>query len=225
MLLTALVPFVTSCSEDTAGVTGITYYPELTLEGETTLYVDKGGTYMEPGYSAIMDGEDVTGQVVVDSNVNTSKSGVYSITYTIVNADGFASSTSRKVIVTDPNDAIEGIYDTDPESYRDYKGETAYGASFEIIVLNNGDGTYNVDDMFGGWYAERAGYGSSYAMQGTVTIAADGTVELVDSFVPGWGDKAEALTEGLFDATAGSLSWVVEYSDNPLYFHVTMYKR
>lgn len=226
MLLVALVPFMSSCDEDTKGVTFTTYYPVLTLEGETTLYVDKGSTFTDPGYYAELNGEDVTSQVIVTSNVNTSTSGVYTITYSITNEDGFNSSTSRSVIVTDPNDPIEGFYDTDPEeSYRDYNGITPYGDSYEVLILNNGDGTYTVDDMFGGWYAVRAGYGTSYAMEGIIAIDDDGTVELLDSYVPGWGDSVESMTDATYDESTGTFSWLVEYTDTPIYFHVTMYKR
>lgn len=219
--------WMSSCDDDsTAGMTRITYYPELTLEGATKLYLDKGTSYVEPGYSAELNGENVTDQVNVVSNVNTANSGVYSISYTIVNADGFSKSASRTVIVTDPNDAAEGVYYTDPNSYRLYEGtQTAYGGSYEILVLNKGDGTYHIDDLLGGWYAQRAGYGSDYAMSSDVTINADGTIELESSLVLGWGDCANELTEGYFDAATGTMSWNVSYTDYPFNFYVTMYKR
>ena len=185
-VLAAILP--TSCDKDTEGMTFITYYPSLTLEGETTMIVDKGSTYEEPGYSAELDGEDVTDQVVVSGSVDTSTSGIYTITYTITNADGFSASSTRTVIVLDPNDAIEGYWDTDASSYRLYDGaQTLYGASYEVLIFNNGDGTYYVDDLLGGWYRDRAGYGSSYAMTGDIAIEGS-TVTLVDSYIAGWGD-------------------------------------
>lgn len=215
---------LTSCGEDsTAGMTDITYYAELTLEGETTMYVDKGDAYEEPGYSAVMNGEDVTDQVEVTSNVDTSTSGVYTITYSIVNEDGFYTTSTRTVIVLDPNDPIEGYWDTDENNYRDYEGQTAYGDSYEILIINNGDGTYYVEDLLGGWYYYRAGYGSSYAMTGNIAI--DGsTVTLVDSYIAGWGDGLDYLDQGTYDATTETLSWHVSYAGY-LEFYVTMYKR
>lgn len=215
---------LTSCGEDsTAGMTDITYYAELTLEGETTMYVDKGDAYEEPGYSAVMNGEDVTDQVEVTSNVDTSTSGVYTITYSIVNEDGFYTTSTRTVIVLAPNDPIEGYWDTDENSYRDYEGQTAYGDSYEILIINNGDGTYYVEDLLGGWYYYRAGYGSSYAMTGNIAID-DSTVTLVDSYIAGWGDGLDYLDQGTYDATTGTLSWHVSYAGY-LEFYVTMYKK
>lgn len=221
----AFAAFITTSCDDesTEGMTRITYYAQLTLEGDKTLCVDKGSEFVDPGYSAVMEGEDVTDMVEVFSNVNTAKSGVYSISYSIVNNDGFYSTASRTVIVTDPNDPVEGLYATDPASYRLYGTPTEYGASFDILILNNGDGTYSVDDLLAGWYCQRAGYGTAYAMEGVISVDADGNITMLDSYVPGWGDKATGMTDGKF--TDGTITWNLEYTDYPFYFIVTMYKK
>lgn len=225
MAFVGIAMIFNSCTDDsTEGLTRITYYPELTLEGDKTLYLDKGASFTEPGYTAILNGEDVSNQVEISTNLNTNQSGIYTISYSIMNADGFSSSASRKIIVTDPNDAIEGVYNTDPSSYRLYNGaQVAYGRSFEILILNNGDGTYSVDDLLGGWYCQRAGYGSNYAMKGIISVSADGSIEMLASYVPGWGDTATGMTDGQFEN--GTIIWNLEYTDYPFYFIVTMYKR
>lgn len=225
MAFVGIAMIFNSCTDDsTEGLTRITYYPELTLEGDKTLYLDKGASFTEPGYTAILNGEDVSNQVEISTNLNTNQSGIYTISYSIMNADGFSSSASRKIIVTDPNDAIEGVYNTDPSSYRLYNGaQVAYGRSFEILILNNGDGTYSVDDLLGGWYCQRAGYGSNYAMKGIISVSADGSIEMLASYVPGWGDTATGMTDGQFEN--GTITWNLEYTDYPFYFIVTMYKR
>ncbi len=215
-----------SCEEKSKDKSWITYYPDLVLEGDATIYVDKGSEFVDPGYTATLNGVDVSDQVVVTSNVNTSVSGVYTITYSITNEDGFSSSATRTVIVTDPNDAIEGVYDTDPDlCYRDNSGTTDnayYATSWEILVFNNGDGTYSIDDLLGGYYYYGRNYGSAYAMEATVTIADDGTMGLVDSYVAGWGDSALGL-DGAFDADTQTFTWDVEYVT--YIFHVVMTKR
>lgn len=227
VMMFALAVFtLTGCDDSTSGMTRITYYPELTLVGATTIYLDKGEAYVEPGYSAIMNGEDVTDDVKVTSNLDTSKSGIYTINYSIANADGFSSSSSRKVIVMDSSDPIEGFYDTDPGCYRDYNGQTPYGASYEIMVINNNNGTYTVEDLLGGWYYYRANYGPNYALSGVVTIpASGGTVELVSSYLIGWGDSANYMADGKYDAATGTLSWCLNYTEYPMDFYVTMYKK
>ena len=216
--------FATSCEKvTTEGMTRITYYPQLTLEGETYMVLDKGSQYVEPGYSALLNGEDVTENVEVEDNIDTTTSGVYSVTYSIVNADGFASTTSRTVVVLDPTDAVEGFYYTDPASYRVASATGVYGGEFEVLILNNGDGTYSVDDMLAGWYAQRAGYGMNYAMQGTIAVAEDGVISLLEDYVPGWGDSSDGMTDATFDAETKTIKWNVGYAG--MNFVVTMSKR
>lgn len=230
-LITLVFAFViTGCDDSTAGLTRITYYPELVLEGESTLYLDKGTTFEEPGYTAIMNGEDVTDEVEIFTNLDTNTSGVYTINYSIINADGFYTTASRTVIVTDPNDPIEGYWDTDPDSYRVSEGETAYGASYPVLIINNGDGTYSVDDLLGGWYCFRANYGTDYCMTGSIAISGNTVTVLGNSHIEGWGDGLDStsdskpdINQGTYNADTNTLYWHISYVN--MDFHVTMYKR
>ena len=143
MILMLATMFVTSCEDDsTEGLTFITYYPTLTLEGESFVVAEKGTAYQDPGYSATLQGEDVTDQVEVTSNVNMNQSGLYSVTYSITNADGFAKTASRQVLVVDPNDPVEGAYYTTADSYRNSGGKiTAEGC--DGTVFCNSENTYH----------------------------------------------------------------------------------
>lgn len=215
-----------SCDKDTEGLTEITYYPVIELDGPTLQYVATGSPYVDPGYSATMEGKDITADVKVSSNMDYAdpQPGVYYISYSAVNSDGLSRAASRTVIVFDPEDSYTGIYTVNDDSFREYNGGEVYYGGYPINVIGNGDGTYAVDDLMGGWYMYRAGYGSNYAMEGEIEIA-DGVISLVSSYVPGWGDAAEGLTDGVADADAGTLSWVVEYTDYPFYFHVNLVDR
>lgn len=222
--LLAIVSLAGCGSDDSEGVTRITYYPTITLEGASTLYVDKGSTWEEPGYSSTLNGEDVTSKVTVTGTVDTSKSGIYTLTYTtMTNSDGYNASATRKVIVLDKSDPIEGVWKASAASYRTYDGATAtLGSDYEILILNHGDGTYYVSDLFGGWYDQRAGYGSSYACTGYVTIA-NGEVNLVSSSVAGWGDSLVGLTDGTYDASTNTISYDAEYVSS-MHFYITLTK-
>lgn len=218
MLLTSAVTF-SSCDDDSsAGVTRITYYPVLSLKGDATMYVDKGSAFTDPGCAAELNGEDVSSQVAVVGSVDTSKSGIYTITYSAANEDGFSASVSRRVIVTDPNDAVEGVYTTSSVTCN---GSAKYDGQYEIIVLNNGDGTYSVSDLLGGWYAQGRGYGDNYAMTGNISVSANGAVAMIDSHISGWGDSLVKFF-GNFDATTG-FTWDAEYVQS-MVFHVVMNK-
>lgn len=213
--LLALTSFgLSSCSDnETEGLSRITYYPTIEIKGESPLLWAKGTAFVEPGYISLMNGEDVSSQVTVRSDVDTNQSGDYTITYTTPkNSDGFSASVRRRVVVFDKSDAVEGLYWLDPSSYRVRDGEnTLYGDSYPIVIMNNGDGTYSVDDMLGGWYYYRAGYGSDYGMLSTIKVATDGTITLDKSYVPGWADSHDAF-KGTFDAATGTITMTVTYA-------------
>lgn len=224
MLFAVVALLVTSCGDkETEGKSRFTYYPTIELEGDSYLVWDKGTPFVDPGYVSTMNGEDVTAEVMVSGTPDVNKSGVYTITYTTKkNDDGFDASASRTVVVLDPNSEVEGFYLTQPDSYRTYNGnEVAFGNAFEILVIDNGDGTLYVDDLFGGWYCQRAGYGSKYAMGGTISLAEDGTLGLISSLVPGWGDGLDDLTGTFAD---GVFTVDAVYNGNTMHFYQTWVK-
>lgn len=107
--------------------------------------------------------------------------------------------------------SIEGIYINQSDSYRVREGAQAeYGTPYEILIVDNGDGTYYVDDLFGGWYHQRTGYGADYCMNGNVRIDENGIVTLIDSYVSGWGDSLEGLT-GTYDASSSTFKISIDY--------------
>ena len=213
LFVAATTAFVSCSDEESEGRSRITFYPTIEIEGDDPYVVAKGSTYEDPGFTSTMGGEDVTDKVTVTGLPDTSESGDYLVKYTTVkNSDGFDASATRRVIVADPTDAVEGLFWVSAASYRVRDGaQVAYGGEYPVVVINNGDGTYSVDDMLGGWYYYRAGYGVSYAMQGIISIAADGTVSLLASEVPGWGDSHDSFT-GTFDATTGTFTLTTVYA-------------
>jgi hypothetical protein len=76
--------------------------PSLTLEGTSPVYVEVFKKYQEPGFIAKDNqGNNINSQVVVMSNLDTTKIGLYSITYTVVDAFGLSVSRQRAVQVGD----------------------------------------------------------------------------------------------------------------------------
>ncbi|MDO5442805.1 MAG: DUF5012 domain-containing protein [Bacteroidia bacterium] len=216
---TALVFGATACEKTSEGLTGITYYPVISLQGDSYMIVDKGSAFVDPGFIAELNGEDYSSQVSVSSNVDTSTSGIYTVSYSAVNEDGFSATVNRTVVVLDPNDPIEGFYLTDFSCNRN---GTAYGGAYEVLIIGEGDGIYAVDDLLAGWYCVRAGYGTDYAMQGEIEIADDGTATMQDSYVPGWGDSADSF-EGSYDFDNGILTYTLVYAGS-YNFNVTLVK-
>lgn len=214
-----------SCSKDTEGLTGITYYPVIELEGPVNEVAIAGVPFVDPGYSASLNGEDITSQVQISTNMdlNNPQPGYYSIVYSATNSDGFSASAVRSVIVAENDDPVSGFYKTNGDSFRDYNGTVYYGG-YPVIVYANGDGTFFISDLLAGWYQYRAGYGSNYALQGVLGIDENGDIELIDSYLIGWGDSANELIDGKFDQEAGTIKYIVSYTDYPFFFNVTLDK-
>ena len=57
----------------------------LSLKGDKVINLSIGDNYIEPGFIAFNNDEDLTSLVMVDSNLDTSKVGEYTITYKLFN--------------------------------------------------------------------------------------------------------------------------------------------
>lgn len=225
-LLTGLLVTVAlwSCTKDDETDPVIMYYPSIELEGSQYMYLTEGDTYVEPGFTAMKNGEEANADVEITNPINNTKPGLYEVKYSIFNEYGYSADATRYVLVIAKGDKASGIYQVSPDSYRDYNGQVFFGG-YDIKVIGNGDGTYYVDDLLGGWYYYRAGYGFNYAMQGEITIAADGTVTMDSSHVNGWGDSLNSLTDGKFDAATSALTWTASYTGNNMIFHINMIRK
>ena len=76
--------------------------PVITLNGEAKIQLEIGATYVELGAKALdaKDG-DVTNNMIITGTVDTSKVGIYIITYTVEDLEGNKVSTTREVTVTE----------------------------------------------------------------------------------------------------------------------------
>lgn len=227
MLCLSAVGF-SSCSDDEQLTDSrITYYPVLEIQGDEFVQVPIGTSYTELGCKATLGGEDYTANVVTTGDVDASKAGLYFITYTATNADGFSVSASRTVAVCDPTITtdISGTYTLQPGSKRDYYSSdgtiTTNFDGYTVYISQAAPGIFEVSDVMGGYYDQRAGYGSSYAMSGYFQLKADNTIELLSSSVPGWGDSATGFENGKYDPATGEISYVVNYVST-MYFTISL---
>ncbi len=86
--------------------------PEITLVGKEAFAVDRNGEFTDPGVTAIDDRDgDITDRVVVDGEVNTAKSGTYTLTYKVADSFDNTAEVTREVIVKgDPSPTEHAIY-------------------------------------------------------------------------------------------------------------------
>ena len=103
-LLSVFVLIISSCKKDDiintpemVGISKVTYYAVLTLTGDVIMAVPNGTPYAEPGVKAEAAGTDVP--VTTSGTVDANTDGVYTLTYSAVNSDGYSASTTRTVVV------------------------------------------------------------------------------------------------------------------------------
>lgn len=215
-----------SCEETSQDTSKVTYFVDLQMSGDAVMTWPQGTAFIEPGYSAELNGEDVTSDVKVTGTVNVNTPGMYKLQYDAVNADGFAKSLTRTVYVYDvTSSAMEsGVYTLDKTSYRDNAGAIAsYGASYQIVIYQIEPGIFFVSDFLAGWYDKRSAYGPGYCVEGQMTLKSDNTLELGDNkMVGGWADSLDGMTDGEYDPATKTITMVSGYAK--MLFYITLTK-
>jgi hypothetical protein len=201
---------LSGCEKETENTSRTTYYCELSLNGSPVEFVSLGGSYIEPGWKALDKDADVSAAVVVSGAVNANVAGLYKLTYAVNNTDGFPATATRQVVVYNatPSPLASGFYTVSKNSNRN--GVTVYGQDFTILIYQVSPGEFYVSDLLGGYYDQRAGYGSAYAMTGTIRLGGDNGLTLNDSYVQGWGDGLDDLS-GAYDPGTETITWTASY--------------
>jgi hypothetical protein len=83
--------------EGYVGISKVTKYATFTMKGDAYQSIVKGGTYTEQGVTAKEGSSDLT--VKVSGSVNTAVAGLYIITYSATNGDGFPATVNRYIAV------------------------------------------------------------------------------------------------------------------------------
>jgi hypothetical protein len=190
------------------GVSRVTTYAVVNLNGDYPMFLEVGEAYNEPGAST-ETGDPVTISGTVDPNTP----GVYDVNYSATNVDGFVNTVTRTVYVSNTGDlvsSIEGLYTCTVE--RIDPAEIHEGIQF-VRIWKTGDNTYELSDALGGFYANGRGYGSAYAGIGATITANDipsNDFLFTDAYVPGWGDYA-TITDLTVDPETKTIVITTEY--------------
>jgi Domain of unknown function (DUF5011) len=116
LLLLAPVFVITGCKKETSADVSKTVkvsYPEITLNGNALVILAPGASYTDAG-AKLKD--DITGAVTdikpTSNPVNTAQPGLYVVTFSALNANGFEATAARLVAVAPGTGTInrEGIY-------------------------------------------------------------------------------------------------------------------
>lgn len=222
---------LTSCNDSKDELTDsrLTYYVNLEMLGDAFVQVPIGSSYSDAGCTATMNGQDATSRIVTtgieDIDVNTA--GLYLVTYSAINDDGFPASVSRTVAVCDPSITtdISGTWTTQAGTQRIYGGKTVTPfADYTCKITKAAPGIFAVSDFFAGYYDQRAGYGSSYACKGYLQLLADNSLVCLSNSVAGWGDSLDEGTfSGTYDPATETLKWQCDYAGS-MTFYITLNK-
>lgn len=187
-LLTITAAFIlSSCEKDSLGVSKVTTYATMTLNGASTLFWQLGTPFVDPGCAALEGTNDITADVVAESTVDPNVGGFYTISYSVANSDGFKAYATRKVVVADLTDPLNGYYRSSLTRKVLSTGATANRGPFTVMVFAVGGNKYYIDDLIGGWYNYGSGYGPNYAGPGIVLKAGDNSLSLVSASNWTWG--------------------------------------
>lgn len=110
--------------------------PTIILEG-AEVTIDQGSKYQEPGYTA-SDGYDgdLTASVEVTNDIDTKKSGEYTVTYSVSDSSGNIYHTNRKVIVKKTTTTTKKTTTKDPNKDGDNsKVTTKKGSGDGLPIL------------------------------------------------------------------------------------------
>ena len=138
------------------------YCPDdFSLKGNKYVYVLKNGSYKDEGYNALFNNKNYQNEVVVTSNVNYKKEGLYKIEYSIKSLN---KKITRNVYVFDAEDKFEITYDNEKSQKvslkinfdKDYifyyvnpSNKKIYSASSNYTITKNGSYAFTIYDKYG----------------------------------------------------------------------------
>lgn len=203
-----------SCKEDltSEGVSKVTTHVAFDLTNGSFMTVPKGNAFVDPGVKATEGTTDLSSTVKVNGTVDGMNAGLYTLTYSAVNSDGFPSSTERTVIVYDPAAPatdLTGDYSSSVKRVAPARSFTDLKVSIEKLA----PGFFHISDFIGGFYDQGSNYkyGPAYASSGYFQLNADNTLTHVSSNNAGFGGPLEDLTNGKYDPSTNTLSWDAFY--------------
>ena len=145
IIILSLATVFTACNkddinntEDNVGISRVTRFPVFNMQGDRYMSIVQGGTYTEPGVTAKEGTADLT--VTTTGSVDVNTVGVYDITYTATNKDGFPGTVTRTIAIL-PSAEQAGV-----NIAGDYKYATSSAVS-HIVKL--APGFYKTDNVWG----------------------------------------------------------------------------
>ncbi|MCF8219146.1 MAG: DUF5011 domain-containing protein [Bacteroidales bacterium] len=155
LLLMAFALILIGCEKETEGISKVTKFAEFEMTGPEYYFLEKGTPFSEPGIKATEGGEEIP--VTTEGSVDETTKGIYILSYSAKNSDGFEKTVTRIVIV------YEGDL-TATDLTGNYAG--GYYGDATMSVSKVKDGLYQSTDVFG--------YGPPYEISGKIADLGNG---------------------------------------------------
>lgn len=217
-LLAILFSITIACTKEkeSEGISKVTTFVQIELTGGE-IYSHRIGTpYTEPGFLATDIGDNnkiVTSSVIVtgSDDVDSDVAGVYPVTYSVNNSDGFNTTVVRQVVVFDNSSVssvdLTGTYISNIVRTTFSTGVVGSRGPHELNITKITTGLFSIEDFLGAWYWKgipsnpATVYGIAYTYPGLFVLKGDNSIALVsgDENVP-WGGHA------ILDLTPGDAS-------------------
>jgi len=121
--------------------------PNITLKGNSTVYLTPDQIFSEPGYTATDNcTSDLTNRVVVTGNVKSKQKGTYTLTYEVTDDSNNKTTIKRKVIISDRTNPNSGTYSkgTIYLTFDDGPSSVTTGTILDILKEENVKATFFV---------------------------------------------------------------------------------
>ncbi len=223
-LLAITAAFVlSSCDKESLGVSKVTTYALMELNGDPVMFWAMNTPFVDPSCTAFVGTEDISSQVIAETDLDVTAGGPYTINYKVKNEDGFWAYATRQVYVYDATAPLNGKYAS--RIRRNYNNANVNRGPFNILVFGVGGNNYWVQDLLGGWYAIGSNYGPAYLGSGIIKLNGDNTftVESADALPWGYPCMLTAGTTSTYDASTKTIVLNTNMEDVPtMKFAVTM---
>jgi hypothetical protein len=115
-ILLVLMLVLASCSKsediketaETVGISTIVFFPTIEANGETLIILPVGGTFTDAGATAKLG--DKTATYTTTGTVDVNTPGVYQLTYTAKNVQGFSVTDFRTVVIINTTNVAANNY-------------------------------------------------------------------------------------------------------------------
>lgn len=120
-MMTAVLVTVMACDREFDSdniAVGTIRFPAIQLTGDPVVVVNQGGTYSDAGATASLGSDDITTHLETASNLDLTKAGVYTVSYSVTNLNELqqeSTVTQQRIIVVAPNNPnttrdLTGVY-------------------------------------------------------------------------------------------------------------------